>query len=159
LARHALVPDPQILWQPDAQRVLARRLLSQRADDVVFITAPPFSMFLSAPLVRASRKTALVLDYRDEWITIRTHFEMQSKLNRWLGEPMERLVLRSAHMVTTATDAFRDNLLQHFPFLDPGRVVTIENGYDRDDFPSDLPEPPADRFVVTYAGTLLVQNS
>ncbi len=159
LARHALVPDPQILWQPDAQRVLAKRLLSKRADDLVFITAPPFSMFLAAPLARALRKTAVVLDYRDEWITIRTHFEMQSRLNRWLGEPLERAVLRSAHMITTATDAFRENLLSHFPFLDPGRVVTIENGYDPDDFPSDLPDPPSDEFVITYAGTLLVQNS
>ncbi|MFO0555044.1 MAG: hypothetical protein U0271_42090 [Polyangiaceae bacterium] len=159
LAKHLLVPDPQLLWQPDAQRMLAGRLASSRADDVVFITAPPFSMFLSSPLIRASRRSALVLDYRDEWITIRTHFEMMGKLGRWLGGPMEHAMLRCAHMITTATDAFRENLLSHFPFLEPSQVVTIENGFDRDDLPATLPEPPTDKFVITYAGSVLVQNS
>jgi hypothetical protein len=159
IAKHLLAPDPQVLWQPDAQRALIGRALSRSADDVVFITAPPFSMFLAAPMLRALGRSALVLDYRDEWITYRTQFEMMGKLGRLLGEPMERAALRSAHMITTATDAFRDNLLSCFPFLDPARVVTIENGFDRDDFPNELPELPSDRFVVTYAGSLLVQNS
>lgn len=159
IARHLLVPDPQVLWQPGAQRALVQRLRSPRAEDVVFITAPPFSAFLAAPCARAAGKAAVVLDYRDEWLTIRSQFEMMGALSRALGGPLEHAVLRSAHMVTTATDAFRDNLLSHFPFLDPARVVTIENGYDVDDFPSALPEPPSDRFVVTYAGSVLVQNS
>lgn len=160
VAKNLLVPDPQILWQPAAQAALFKRLRSNDADDVVFITAPPFSAFVAAPLVRAARRsTAVVLDYRDEWITIRTHFEMMGALSRVLGGPLEHATLRCAHMITTATDAFRQNLLDHFPFLDPGRVVTIENGFDTDDFPRVLPEPPSDRFVITYAGSVLVQNS
>lgn len=160
LARHLLVPDPQILWQPDAQRMLLSRLRSDKAEDVVFITAPPFSAFVSSPLIRAANpRTGLVLDYRDEWITIRTHFEMMGGLSRVLGGPLEHAMLKCAHMVTTATDAFRENLLKHFPFLDPGRVVTIPNGFDADDFPKELPEPPKDKFVITYAGSVLVQNS
>jgi glycosyltransferase involved in cell wall biosynthesis len=153
LGKQALVPDPQILWQPAAQAALAARLASSKRDDVVFITAPPFSTFLSAPIVRALRG-ALVLDYRDEWITYRTQYEMMGRLGAVLGGPMEHAVLRCAHMITTATESFRANLLAHFPFLDPGRVVTIENGYDPDDFPADLPEPPTDRFTLTYAGTV-----
>ncbi|MFO0756248.1 MAG: glycosyltransferase [Byssovorax sp.] len=161
LARQALIPDPQILWQPDAQRVLAQRLVSRR-DDVVLITAPPFSMFLSAPLIRALRGTAVVLDYRDEWLTLRTQYEMLSRWGAVVGGAMEHAVLRCAHAVTVATDAFRDNLLERFRFLDPGRVRTIPNGYDPDDFalpPGDKPAPPADRFVLTYAGTVFKQNS
>jgi len=159
LARHVLIPDPQLLWQPDLQRVLAKRLFSKDADDVVFLTAPPFSMFLASPLIRAANKSALVLDYRDEWITVRSHYEMIGGLSRYLGGPLEHAMLRCAHMITIATDAFRENLLHHFPFLDPARVVTIENGFDSDDYPSSLPDPPSDRFVITYAGSIIVQNS
>ncbi|MCE9571830.1 MAG: glycosyltransferase [Deltaproteobacteria bacterium] len=154
LGKQALAPDPQILWQPAAQAALVARLGSAKRDDVVFITAPPFSTFLSAPIVRAMRRSALVLDYRDEWITYRTQYEMMSRLGAVLGGPMEHAVLRCAHMITTATDSFRENLLAHFPFLDPDRVVTIENGFDPDDFPATLPEPPTDRFTLTYAGTV-----
>jgi glycosyltransferase involved in cell wall biosynthesis len=159
LAKSALVPDPQVLWQPDAQRALAARLVAKR-DDVVFITAPPFSMFLSTPLVRLRPGTAIVLDYRDEWITLRTSYEMiQGRIAAALGAAMETTLLRMAHAITTATEAFRQNLLDRFKFLDPSCVVTIPNGYDPDDFPGELPEPPRDRFVITYAGTIFKLTS
>ncbi|MES1208046.1 MAG: hypothetical protein ABUS79_19095, partial [Pseudomonadota bacterium] len=55
-----------------------------------------------------------------------------------------------------ATEAFRQNLLDRFSFLSPEQVVAIPNGYDPDDFPVTLagPPPAADRFTVTYAGTV-----
>jgi glycosyltransferase involved in cell wall biosynthesis len=62
--------------------------------------------------------------------------------------------LRSAHAITTATDEFRSALLTRFDFLDPSRVIAIPNGYDPDDFPLRLPEPPTDRFVLGYVGTV-----
>jgi glycosyltransferase involved in cell wall biosynthesis len=157
LARAALVPDPQILWQPHAQLVLARRLLSARRDEVVFISGPPFSQFLLAPLART--RAAVVLDYRDEWVTYRTTYEMMGRAAAALGPALERTVLRAADAITTATEAFRDRLLADFPFLDPARVHAIPNGYDPDDFPPERPTPPGDRFVVTYAGTIFKLTS
>ncbi len=157
VARAALVPDPQILWQPHAQLVLARRLYGARRDDVVFISGPPFSQFLLAPLART--RAAVVLDYRDEWVTYRTTYEMMGRAAAAIGPALERSVLRSAHAVTTATEAFRDRLLADFSFLDPARVHAIPNGYDPDDFPSVRPAPPTDRFVLTYAGTIFKLTS
>jgi glycosyltransferase involved in cell wall biosynthesis len=157
LARAALVPDPQILWQPHAHLVLARRLYRARPDDLVFISGPPFSQFLLAPLART--RAAVVLDYRDEWVTYRTSYEMMGRAAAAVGPALERAVLRAAHAVTTATEAFRDRLLADFPSLDPARVHAIPNGYDPDDFPGERPAPPPDRFVVTYAGTIFKLTS
>lgn len=161
LARAALVPDPQILWQPHAQLVLAQRLAGARRDDVVFISGPPFSQFLMAPLARARRGTAVVLDYRDEWVTYRNTYEMMGRASAVVGSALERTLVRAAHAITTATDAFRERLLADFPFLEPTRVHAIPNGYDPDDYPSadELPSPPNDRFVLTYAGTLFKLTS
>ena len=160
LAKQMLVPDPQILWQPAAQAALARQLFFARDVDVVFVSGPPFSQFLLAPLARLRRGVAVVLDYRDEWSTTRTAYEMTgSRLAALVGDPLESALLRSAHAVTTATDEFRENLLSRFRFLDPACVHAIPNGYDTDDLPSDLPEPPHDRFVVTYAGTIFKLTS
>jgi len=152
LGRKLLVPDPQALWLPGSAWALARRLWSDEADDVIFISGPPFSQFLLAPLARLRRGTAVVLDYRDEWTTTRNAYEMggATPASAWL----ERAMLRSAHAVTTATDEFRSELLARFDFLDPSRVYSIPNGYDPADFPDPLPEPPADRFVLTYVGTV-----
>ncbi|MEM9487719.1 MAG: glycosyltransferase [Myxococcota bacterium] len=161
LFKSALVPDPQLLWQPDAQRVLAQRMLSSQADDVVFISGPPFSQFLLAPLIHLLRrkKTAVVLDYRDEWVTYRSTYEMMGKVGALIGDPMERTLIRFAHGVTTATEAFRQNLLEQFPFLDPDAVRAIPNGYDPDDYSDGLPSPTGDRFVITYAGTIFKLTS
>ena len=154
-ARQILVPDPQILWQPGAQVALARRLLGKDRDDVVFISGPPFSQFLLTPSIRLARGTAVVLDYRDEWITLRKSYEMVAgRLSCVVGDVLEPRLLRLAHAVTVATEAFRANLLARFPFLRPERVFAIPNGYDLDDVPGELSSPPSDRLTVTYAGTV-----
>jgi glycosyltransferase involved in cell wall biosynthesis len=151
-ARHLLVPDPQVLWLPAAHGVLTARLLLHRDCDVVLISGPPFSQFLLAPLVRCHPRAGLVLDYRDEWTTTSSAYEMSSSPR--VSALMEGAVLRCAHAITTATEHFRLALLERFPWLDPKRVVAIPNGYDPEDFSAELPAPPADRFVLSYAGTI-----
>jgi hypothetical protein len=164
--RQALVPDPQILWQPAAQAALARRLVAGR-DDAMLISAPPFSQFFLAPLARLRPGMGVVLDYRDEWSTVSSIYEMQGSFSARAGAVMETALLRAAHVVTTATTAFRDNLLRRFPFLDPGRVLAIPNGYDSEDFPDTLgvressaaPAALGGKLTVTYAGTLFKLTS
>ncbi len=154
-AKQLLVPDAQVLWLPGAESALARRLWGPRPDDVVFITSPPFSQFWLAPLARLKPGTAVVLDYRDEWSTLRAAYGiLQAQISTVMDQVMETRLVRSAHAITTATEEFRNNLLNRFSFLDPERVVAIPNGYDPDDFPSPLPSPPQDRFVISYAGTI-----
>jgi glycosyltransferase involved in cell wall biosynthesis len=159
IARQVLLPDPQLLWQPAAQHALLARIAAKR-DDVMLVSGPPFSQFLLAPLARAGG-LGVVLDYRDEWKTLQSTYEMagSAPLARRLCDPLEAALLRRAHAVVTATDAFRASLLERFPQLDPARVVAIPNGYDPDDFPDDLPAPPSDRFVLTYAGTVFALTS
>ena len=153
-AKAVLVPDPQLLWLPAAGMALAARLLRRR-DDAVLVSGPPFSQFLLASLLRARRRVGIVLDYRDEWSTYRTSYEMTAgRAARHVGDVLEPVLLRCAHRITTATEEFREELLRRHRFLSPGQVVTIPNGYDTADFPSSLPDPPSDRFVATYAGTL-----
>ncbi len=151
LARELLVPDPQVLWLPSAARRL--RQIAPRFDAVV-ITAPPFSQFLLGPLALTGR-APVVLDYRDEWATLRASYEnLQGPLNQVVSPALERRCLRQARAVVAATPAFRDNLLAGFPFLDPDRVHAISNGYDSTDFEDDLPAPSGDRLRLTYAGTV-----
>lgn len=152
LGRSMLVPDPQVLWLPAAHWALAKRLSSAQADDVVFISGPPFSQYLLAGLTRLRPGTALVLDYRDEWSTTSSAYEMSGSARA--SALLERAILRCAHAVTTATEEFREALLARFDFLDPSRVVAIPNGYDHEDFPSSLSSPSGDRFVLTYSGTV-----
>ena len=152
LARRLLVPDAQVLWLPAAGWALAQRLASTRADDVVLISGPPFSQFLLSAIARLRPGTAVVLDYRDEWATTRTMYEMSGA--RGAVASLERAALRRAHVVTTATEEFRSALLERHRFLEEDRVIAIPNGFDPEDFPAELPPPPLDRFVLSYVGTV-----
>jgi glycosyltransferase involved in cell wall biosynthesis len=158
LAKNLLVPDPQVLWQPAAQAALARRLAAGK-DDVVFVSGPPFSQFLIAPLMRLNPRVGLVLDYRDEWSTYRSSYEMMGKTAEKAGDVLERAILKRAHYVTTATAEFREHLLSRYSFLTPDRVIFIPNGYDPDDFPRHLPRPSGDKLLLTYAGTIFKLTS
>ena len=157
VARRVLVPDPQVLWLPAASLALARRLTSRRADDVVFISGPPFSQFLLALLASLRPGTAVVLDYRDEWTTTGMDYEMSASSGA--VELLERRLLEKAHVVTTATDEFKRALLRRYPSFDERRIVVIPNGYDPEDFPAELPSPPTDRFVLAYVGTVFRQTN
>jgi glycosyltransferase involved in cell wall biosynthesis len=160
LLKAGLQPDPQVLWIPGAARALAPILRGPPRIDAVLVSAPPFSQYLLGPWVRRHRDVALVLDYRDEWTMARTTYEMLAgRVATRVGSALEAWLLRYADAVTTATEEFRTGLLDRFPGLDPGRVRAIPNGYDPDDFPQPLPEPPADRFVVAYAGTVFKLTS
>jgi glycosyltransferase involved in cell wall biosynthesis len=150
-ARRLLVPDPQLLWLPGAHVALATELATS-PPDVVFISGPPFSQFLLAGLARLRPRTAVVLDYRDEWTMTAGGYEMSASAR--VNERLESAVLRQAHAVTTATDEFREALLTRFRWLDPERVVVVPNGYDSDDFPATLPGPSGGRFLITYSGTV-----
>src|SRR5450432_999927 len=159
LGRNVLVPDPQVLWLPGAERALLRRLLSSRPDDVVFISGPPFSQFCLAALARMRPGTAVVLDYRDEWTLASSIYAEAGRASGIVDRLLERALLHCAHAVTAATEAFRSELLARFHFLDPVCVHAISNGYDPDDFPTKPDTPPADRFVMTYVGTIFPLTS
>jgi glycosyltransferase involved in cell wall biosynthesis len=150
--RRLLVPDPQVLWLPAAHWALACRLSSKAADDVVFISGPPFSQFLLAGLARLRPGTAVVLDYRDEWTMTSSGYEMSGSARA--NALLERAILGLAHAVTTATEEFREALLARFPKLEARRVVAIPNGYDPEDFPATQAPASKTRFVLTYSGTV-----
>ncbi len=160
VAKEALVPDAQVLWLPGANAKLAEILIRDRPD-AVLVSGPPFSSFLLAPLAKLLPGTRVILDYRDEWTAYKVtaegasaNFEMVPTFARAATSAIEWSLLHLADGVVTATEAFRRNLLETFSFVKPERVVAIPNGYDPDDMPTELPTPPTDKLVVSYAGTI-----
>lgn len=160
VAKEALVPDAQVLWVPGASLSLGSVLLREKPD-AVLISGPPFSSFLLAAVAKLRPGTRVVLDYRDEWTAYRVgeagsgaNFEMVPTFARRVTSAIERGLLHVADAVVTATEAFRENLLATFPFVDRARTFAIPNGYDSDDIPAELPSPPSDKLVLAYAGTI-----
>ena len=153
-----LQPDAQILWYPQAVRE-GMRLLNELHHDAIFVTAPPFSSFVTASELSRRSGLPLIVDYRDEWGISNQYQEnrQKSRLSHRLQSRMQRRVLRQAASVIATTRRSADSLAELVKQVDSQAEVShIYNGFDRDDLPSLGHEsrPDDDKLRLAYVGTL-----
>jgi glycosyltransferase involved in cell wall biosynthesis len=148
--RRALVPDENVSWNLTAIPA-AIRIVRQHGIDVVLTTSPPSSVHLLGAAVKAATGTRWVADLRDS-VVAHPHRRTESlavRAKEKTGEAVARLVARSADAVVAVSDAIAEEARA----LEPrGRVATISNGCDFDDF-AGLEYHPAPRFRITHTGS------
>ncbi|HZT84215.1 MAG TPA: glycosyltransferase [Gaiellaceae bacterium] len=150
LGRKLLVPDENVPWSTFALPV-AIRLVRREGIDVVLTTSPPPSLHLLGAAVKRATGAAWVADLRDP-LTSHPHrrgYESQlARVKEKAVGGVGRLVASQADAVVAASDAIAEELRALRP---KGRVVTIANGCDFDDF-AGLHHHPSDRLRITHAG-------
>jgi glycosyltransferase involved in cell wall biosynthesis len=147
------------LWLPDDRQgwiLPAAKLgtqLVRAGADLIYSTAPPYSVHLAALLVKQRTGVPWVVELRDPWTDnparpdhVRTSWS--DATDRWL----ERRALRNANIIIAVTDSVAERLKRHIPSSSSSKVIVIRNGID------SLDPPPADVSNcvrrITYAGTL-----
>jgi glycosyltransferase involved in cell wall biosynthesis len=144
-ARGLLVPDASVLWLLTAVPA-ARRLVRERRVDVVLTTSPPGSVHLVGVAVRRSTSVRWAADLRDS-LAMHAHRRRDIRGERRLA----RVVAERADAVVCAAHAIAEEMRRLTP---SGRVVTVENGCDFDDF-DGLAYRRGERFRITHAGSFL----
>ncbi len=148
--RRLLLPDENVPWNLTAVPA-AIRIVRREGIDVVLTTSPPSSVHLVGAAVKRATGARWVADLRDS-LTAHPHRRAERRLVR-IKEQGEHgvaaLVGRYADAIVAAADAIADEARA----LEPrGRVVTIANGCDFDDF-AGIEHVPSDRFRITHAGS------
>jgi glycosyltransferase involved in cell wall biosynthesis len=156
-----LQPDPQVTWLPILSRA-ARRIIKQRKIDLVLITVPPFStLLLVEKLRREFPRLAIVVDFRDEWLT--TTFDLVSFLfhssenTRKLAQNIEANAVTNATAIITVTDAARKEIQKRYPQLPASKFHLVPNGFDATRlvrFSATSAPRPDKKILVTYVGTV-----
>jgi glycosyltransferase involved in cell wall biosynthesis len=156
-----LLPDPQVTWLPVLTRA-ARRIIRNRAIDLVIITGPPFSSFLLAGRLRKEfPRLAIVLDCRDEWLTSQFEFGSfqfsRSERARSFAVRTESSAITNASAVVTVSEAARSEIRARYPQEPAEKFHLIPNGFDATRIvrsaPSTNPRPDG-KIIVTHIGTL-----
>jgi glycosyltransferase involved in cell wall biosynthesis len=151
LGRRLLVPDENVPWSTLALPVALRIARSERID-VVLTTSPPGSLHLVGAAVQKATGAKWVADLRDSLVAHPHRRGDESRLVRLkekAGEGVAKLVASRADAIVAAADAIAEETRA----LEPrGRLVTIGNGCDFDDF-AGLEHRPSDRFRLTHAGS------
>ncbi|MFL5958783.1 MAG: glycosyltransferase family 4 protein [Gaiellaceae bacterium] len=150
LGRRLLLPDENAPWSA-AALPFAIRLVRRESIDVVLTTSPPPSLHLLGAAVKRTTDAAWVADLRDP-LTAHPHrrgYESRlARLKETAVGGVGRLVASQADSVVAVSDAIADEMRA----LEPkGKVVTIANGCDFDDF-AGLEHRPSERLRITHAG-------
>lgn len=148
-----LVPDPFVGWVPFAVRC-GKKILKDHKIDAIFSTSLPHTSHLPAYLLHRKSRLPWVADFRDPWID-NTYVKLPRPVQR-LHARMEGAVVRSADMVTTTTEPWKDDIRANYPDEPAEKFRAITHGYDPDDFPGNARSNPAfpGKLTVTYTGSL-----
>jgi glycosyltransferase involved in cell wall biosynthesis len=148
--RRLLVPDENVSWNLTAVPA-AVRIARAEGIDAVITTSPPGSGHLVGAAVKRATGARWVADLRDSLVA-HPHRRAESALVRAKeksAETVAHLVARQADAIVCVSDAIADEVRRHEP---RGRLVTIANGADFDDF-AGLEYRPRERFRITHAGS------
>ncbi len=148
--RRLLVPDENVSWNLTAIPA-AIRIVRREGIDVVLTTSPPNSVHLIGAATKKATGVQWVADLRDS-VGAHPHRRTESaavRVKEQVSQQVAKLVARNADAVVAVSDAIADEVRA----LEPrGRVVTISNGCDFEDF-EGLEYHSGDRFRITHTGS------
>ena len=149
--RRLLVPDENVTWNLTAIPA-AIRIVKREGIDVVLTTSPPSSVHFVGAAVKRATGIPWVADLRDSLVAHPHRRGDERRLAR-IKEQGEHgvagLVAGYADAIVAAADAIAEEARGFEP---KGRVVTIANGADFDDF-DGLELQPSPRFRITHTGS------
>jgi glycosyltransferase involved in cell wall biosynthesis len=148
--RRLLVPDENVSWNLTAIPA-ALRIVKREHIDVIVTTSPPSSVHLVGAAVKRATGIPWVADLRDS-VVAHPHRDADRLVVRVKeqGEhAVAKLITRGADAIVAVSEAIADEMRERTP---KGRVVTIANGSDFDDF-AGIERHDSDRFRITHAGS------
>ena len=149
-SRRLLVPDEAVSWNltaiPAAIRIARREKI-----DAVLTTSPPGSVHLVGAAVKRTTGAKWIADLRDSLVSHphRRDDSLGVRVKGKASHGVAQLVARSADAITCVSEAIAEEARRFEP---RGRVVTISNGCDFDDF-AGLDYLPGERFRITHTGS------
>ena len=148
--RQLLVPDPRVVWVPDAARA-AVRIVRERSASVVLTTSPPSSAHMIGNVVARRTGVPWIADLRDSWLANphRRYDRRSVRAKRAVLETMARRTFARVSAVTAVTETIADEARALAPAGTPSAVIS--NGCDFDEF-AGLEHTPSDRLRILHAG-------
>src|SRR5262245_30630906 len=142
------LPDEHIGWKKPALQAI-RALMARTRFDLVYSTSPPESAHLAARAGKHEFGIPWVADLRDLWSD--DHYRQRTRTKRWVLRRIERRTLTDADALVTVSEPWRRQLAATYETA-ARPVECVAHGFDAEDYRAA--GIAADRFTMTYAGTL-----
>ena len=137
-------PDHKLPWVPFAYDAGLKIVF-----DYIYVTAPPFSAFISGYLLAKRTGKPLILDFRDAWLEF-PFLPYAGRMQKKFVSYWEKKLTEFASLIITVDENIKTSLMKKYPHLSE-KIFVIPNGYDPDDFVV-IKKP--DIFTISYLGTI-----
>jgi len=128
LEKFIYIPGQLILWLPFAL-TKALKIIKKRNIDIIYTSAPAYSMHIIGYYLKLLTNTPWVADYRDLW----TGDLSRTWLPKWrknLDRTMEAAVLKKTDKIIVVSKQMIPIMKNNFPFLTESSFSVISNGFD-----------------------------
>lgn len=145
------LPDNKKSWARNALEK-GRELLKSGDFDLIFVTGPPFSAFLTAAKLSEESGVPLALDYRDLWFG--NYFAIYPTfVHKFFIKRMEYRCVKAANKIFVINRSIKEKIMQYFTFVQHTDVSIVSHGYDPEDFKNVIPHPKThNRMILTHSG-------
>ncbi len=147
------IPDSKIFWLPFALKSSLLIIRKQKVK-IIFTTSPPHSAHLGGLLLKIMSGVPWVADFRDDW----TGGESQPSptiFHTFVNRILEKLVLKLSDRIIGMCDNLTKNLMRKIGYSSQyDKLLTIMNGYDREDLVGLENLAPNSRFTITHCGAI-----
>ena len=139
-----LLTDP-IGWYPHAVKK-GRELLNKHKIDVIFSSYAPSTSHLVASRLHRVSGIPWIAEFRDLWAL--NHNARTTRFLRFFEECFEKKVMKHSSSLIVCSEGMVEQLER----LHRKRVVTINNGFDEEDYAENVPQ--TSKFTITYTGNI-----
>jgi glycosyltransferase involved in cell wall biosynthesis len=152
ISRWLLLVDDQIGWYPFAV-MAGLKLVKKAQPQAIYTTSAPYTSHLIGKALKKHTGLPWIADFRDPWVG-NSSLSFPTRLHEQITRQFEQSVLHQADRILIVSEPMREVFLTRYPDLPPGKVITLSNGYDPEDF-HNL-EPPSlqrERWLIVYNGS------
>ncbi len=152
------IPDNKKSWSKKAYTAGEKLLVAEKYD-LIFVTGPPFSAFITASKLKKKFNLPLVVDYRDMWYDSYLAF-YPTPVHKYLNKKWEYNSLKAADKIIVTNRKIKERIINTFQFLTFEDLTIISHGYDPEDFENSVPIPKSTKkMILTYSGIFYEHNT
>jgi len=146
-----LIPDSQILWVlPLAFKL--KKIIVKHQPDIIFATAPPYSVLIAGYIAKILSGLPLIIDYRDPWTQFFSTFrKYESDFRKEIELYMEKRILNKADKIILTSKSLLAAFKNELSKKNYNKCRIVYNGYDEDDFKNVRPHT-FNKFTIVYTG-------
>ncbi|HEX9970572.1 MAG TPA: glycosyltransferase, partial [bacterium] len=149
------IPDARIGWYKYAVKAGIKAIQDDPSIKVVLSSGPPHTVHLIGHTIAKRTGLPFVADFRDPWLNIDYYHDIKrSRFTLSIDRYLEGKILTHADAVTVVSPGCLDLLIEGHKNIDLDRFHVIYNGFDAEVYPDPAPQPPGDKFIITYIGNM-----